>query len=93
MRVNNLVTDDHLELKLNGQSLQGEIMRRTSHRYKYQWLEFELVGQRPCQGGNVLQGNLESRPPGLHGSISIVQLEILVEYALSQSGYTRPEML
>ena len=93
MRVNNLVTDDRLELKLNGQSLQGEIMRRTSHRYEYQWLEFELVGQRPHQGRNVLQVSLESRPPGLHGSISIVQLEILVEYALPQSGYTRPEML
>ena len=93
MRVDNLVTDDRLELKLNGQSLRGEIMRRTSHRYEYQWLDFELAGIRPRQGQNVLEVSLESRPPGLHGSISVVQLEILVEYALPHSGYTRPEML
>ena len=93
IRVDNLVTDDRLEVTLNGVSLSDELMRRTSHRYEFQWLEFELVQQRPRQGHNKLGVSLMSRPPGLAGGVTIDQVELLIEYAQPHAAYTRPELL
>ena len=93
IRVNNLVADDQLKVMLNGVSLSGELMRRTSHRYEFQWLDYELVQQRPRQGHNVLSVCLTSRPQGLSGGVTIDQVELLVEYAHPRSAYTRPELI
>lgn len=93
VRVTGLVKADRLEFKLNGVSLSGELMRRTSHRYEFQWLEFELVRQRPRQGRNTLGVSLQSRPHGLQGGVTVDQVEILVEYDHPHSFYTRPELL
>ena len=93
IKVNNLVTADNFEVKLNGVSLSQEPVRRTSHRYEFQWLEYELLQQRPRQGTNELGVSLIARPPGLAGGITIDQVELLVEYALPQSAYDRPELL
>jgi hypothetical protein len=93
IRVNNLVTDDRLEVTLNGVSLSDELMRRTSHRYEFLWLDYELVRQRPSQGHNVLGVSLVSRPTGLAGGVTVDQVEILIEYAQPQAAYTRPELL
>ena len=85
MRVRNLVTADDLELSLNGSSLGGESMQRTSHRYDFQWLEYTLGKVLPRPGENVLSARLASRPEGLGGGVTIDQMEILVEYAGPQS--------
>ena len=93
IRVNDLVTADHLEVKLNGVSLSGELMRRTSHRYEFQWLDYELVRQRPRRGRNVLGVSLLARPRGLRGGVTVDQIDVLVEYAHPQAAYSRPELL
>ena len=93
IRVDNLVTADRLEVKLNGVSLSGELMRRSSHRYEFQWLDYELVQHRPRKGHNVLSLSLEARPKGLAGGVTVDQVELLVEYAHPRAAYTRPEML
>jgi hypothetical protein len=93
LRVNDLITDDRLEVKLNGVSLDGELMRRTSHRYEFQWLDYELVSVRPRRGRNVLAVSLQSRPNGLHGGVTVDQLEFLIEYGQPQSAYSRPDLI
>ncbi len=59
IKIVDLVSDDRLEIALNGQSLQGEICRR-EYGYKvapYQsmWLIFDLQRVRPHQGANRLE--------------------------------------
>ena len=93
IRVNDLVTADRLEVELNGASLSDELMRRTSHRYEFQWLDYELVRQRPRRGRNVLGVSLQSRPRGLQGGVTVDQVEVLVEYVHPKAAYTRPELL
>lgn len=93
IRIDNLVSADRLTVSLNGISLSGQRMRRTSHRYEFQWLEYELLELRPPQGRNVLSVTLESRPADFTGSVSVDQVELLVEYALPHSAYTRPDLL
>jgi hypothetical protein len=80
-------------LSLNGSSLGGEPMRRTSHRYDFQWLEYTLSKALPRPGENVLSVRLASRPEGLGGGVTIDQMEILVEYEGPQSISARPDML
>jgi hypothetical protein len=93
LKVLNLVTADRLEIKLNGATLAGESLRRTSHRYEFQWLELTLVHLRPRRGQNTLAVTLVSRPAGLEGGVTVQQLEILVEYNLPQAVEARPEFL
>ena len=93
IRVDKLVAADRLDVAMNGVSLSGELMRRTSHRYEFQWLDYELVRQRPRQGHNVLGVSLVSRPPGLAGGVTVDQVEVLIEYAQPRAAYTRPELL
>ena len=93
LRVRNLVTADNLELSLNGSSLAGEPMRRTSHRYDFQWLEYTLSKVLPRPGENVLSARLASRPEGLGGGVTVDQMEVLVEYAGPQSISARPDVL
>lgn len=93
LRVRNLVTADTLELSLNGSSLEGESMRRTSHRYDFQWLEYTLGKALPRPGENLLSARLASRPEGLGGGVTIDRMEILVEYEGPRSISGRPDML
>ena len=87
------MTADDLELSLNGRSLGEEPMRRTSHRYDFQWLEYTLGKVLPRPGENVLSARLASRPEGLVGGVTIDQMEVLVEYAGPQSISARPDVL
>ena len=93
LRVRNLVTADGLELSLNGRPLVTEALRRTSHRYDFQWLEFTLSEVLPRPGENRLAARLASRPQGLEGSVTIDQVEVLVEYDHPQSISARPDVL
>ena len=93
LKVQNLVTADDLKLSLNGSSLAGEALRRTSHRYDFQWLEYTLSRVLPRPGENLLVAKLVSRPKGLGGSVTIDQVEVLVEYDEPQSVSTRPDVL
>ena len=68
-------------------------MRRTSHRYDFQWLEYTLSKVLPRPGENVLSARLASRPEGLGGGVTVDQMEILVEYAGPQSISDRPDVL
>lgn len=85
--VNNLVSADALDVLLNGCSLSGETLRRTSFRsqlpYGGQWLEFDLESIRPRKGLNVLGVVLNGRPAGLVGSVTIEEVEICVQYTAS----------
>ena len=93
LRVRNLVAADEFNVFLNKQSLAGERLRRTSHRYDFQWLEFTLNKIRPRQGSNTLSVQLRSRPEGLEGGVTIDQSELLVEYNQPQSVSGRPDFL
>lgn len=93
IRVDNLVTADQLAVTLNGKPLTVERLRRTSHRYEFQWLEYELKTLRPRTGPNMLTVALESRPEGFAGGVVVDQVELLVEYGLPQSAYIRPDLL
>ena len=93
LRVRNLASADPLKVELNGVSLEDEWLRRTSHRYEFQWLEYLLMRERPSKGDNVLSVTLESRPEGPEGGLTVEQLEVLVEYALPHAFDSRPELL
>ena len=84
LRIRQTVSADRLTILLNGKSLEGELCRRRyGHEfgpYDAQWLEFELEGVRPRQGGNLLEISLDSRPVGLAGGISLEEMEIYLEY-------------
>lgn len=89
----NLVGADRLEVKLNGSALADEFLRRTSHRYEFQWLEYTLLRLRPKRGRNTLAVTLKSRPVGLEGGVTVEQVEILVEYDLPQAVDAKPAFL
>ena len=84
IRIVDLVSDDRLEIALNGQSLQGEICRR-EHGYKvvpYQgmWLIFDLQEVRPQQGANRLEIALVERPDDLVSPLRVTDVEVEVKY-------------
>ena len=84
IRIVDLVSDDRLEIALNGQSLQGEICRR-EFGYKvvpYQgiWLIFDLQRVRPQQGANRLEIALVERPDDLVSPLRVADVEVEVKY-------------
>lgn len=85
-----LVAADRLELKLNGESLSGERVRRGALRpidpYSGQWLEIELVRERPLQGRNQLEVTLQSRPTDLISPLILEDVEMKVEYDVFSGG-------
>jgi len=93
LKILNLVTADRFKVKLNGRDLSSEALRRTSHRYEFQWLEYTLVRVRPERGPNNLTVSLESRPEGLEGGVTVDLVELLVEYDHPHAPDARPEFL
>ncbi len=93
MRVLNLVDADRLEVRLNGVSLRQERLQRTSHRYEFLWLEYELVSRRPKTGWNQLEVALETRPKGLVGGVTVDHVELFVEYDQPKAYADRPQLL
>ena len=93
IKIVDLVSDDRLEIALNGQSLQGEICRR-EYGYKvapYQsmWLVFDLQRVRPQEGANRLEIALLGRPNDLVGSLRVTDVEVEVKYHPLPTGSKR----
>ncbi len=85
INVGELVFQDQFRVSLNGVSLESETCRRTPRphdAYTGQWLEFELEQVRPNRGVNTLQFALDSRPDGFEGSISVDDVELIIEYGI-----------
>ncbi len=84
IRIDNLVTDDQLSIRLNGNSLAREMCRRDFGNlhapYEGQRLEFELTESLPQRGLNTLDISLDGRAGGLKGGITIQGVEVLIEY-------------
>ena len=84
LSIRDLVVADRLEVRLNGQSLEGESVRRrpldAMAPYAGQRLDIELRKQRPQSGSNGLQIALLERPQDLVSSLCIEAVEILVKY-------------
>lgn len=82
--IDNLVTDDRLTIRLNGDSLATETCRRDFNNsiapYEGQWLTFELTEILPRRGPNTLDISLDSRPGGLEGGVTIQGVEVIIEY-------------
>ena len=79
-----LLTHDRLTFRLNGQSLEGDLCRRSYgsfiNAYWGQWLEFILEGVRPRKGQNVLSITLDGRPKDMTSSLVVEDIEIMVDY-------------
>jgi len=93
MRIRNMLTSIQLKVELNGESLAHERMRRSTHRYEFVWLEYDLVHVLPRQGDNMLDVTIEAVPEKFSGTLSVDQVELLVEYTHPQSFYERPDVL
>ncbi|MBM3802391.1 MAG: hypothetical protein FJW26_08810 [Acidimicrobiia bacterium] len=94
VKVNNLVGADKLQLSLNGKDITRDLVSRTTHIYRHQWLEFHLRETLPHKGNNVLRFALESRPAGLEKSRIVVdEVEILVQYRRFADLLSRPPVL
>lgn len=78
-----LLADDRLTIRLNGESLENELCRRDYgsffNAYWGQWLEFVLEGVRPRKGRNVLSITLDERAKGVVGALVIEDVELIVE--------------
>ena len=84
IHIDNLVSADRLNLRLNGESLNHEPCQRdfgsSISPYSGQWLEIELIAIRPRQGRNRLEIALDGRPRGLEGGLTVQHVELLIEY-------------
>ncbi len=82
--INNLVSADRLEIRLNDTRLDTGSCRRAPIRsrdpYAGQLLEFDLEKARPRKGHNLLEISLQERPPGFEGGIVVEDVDIFVEY-------------
>ena len=97
LSMRDLVGADRLEVRLNGQSLFGETVRRQPldpiAPYAGQRLDIELRGQRPQTGPNRLQIALLERPQDLVSSLCIEAVEVLVQYGTYPSaGLASPQV-
>ncbi len=81
--IKDLVFADRLTFQLNGRSLSGEGVTRSSADqiapYVGQWLEFSLSEVRPRKGRNTLEIALEGRADGLVSPLVIEDVEIVVD--------------
>ena len=87
--VTNLLTPDRLEIRLNGESLASERLRRRIRpveTYTGQRLEIDLVRVRPRTGANKLEISLAERPAGFEGGIVVEEVELLVQYDVFPAG-------
>ena len=91
----NHVSADRFTVVLNGQSLAGETMHRVRKSEpdtfnhsgaRNHWLDFHLRDILPRKGDNILRVDLESRPAGLHGSVNLEEIEIIIDYSPYPSG-------
>jgi hypothetical protein len=97
LSMRDLVGADRLEVRLNGQSLFGESVRRQPldpiAPYAGQRLDIELRGHRPQTGPNRLQIALLERPQDLVSSLCIEAVEVLVQYGTYPSaGLASPQV-
>ena len=88
-----LVSDDRLEVRINGERVPLARTRRWPLNpvspYSGMWLEIDLRGsERFRKGGNRLEVALLERPEGLLSKVTIEDVEVLVEYDLWPQGRT-----
>jgi hypothetical protein len=93
MKVKGMVTADTLDIRLNGDSIPNDRIRKTTHRYEHMWLDCELKDVLPAQGRNVLSFAIESRPKGLIGGARVELVEILIEHERPHRLANRPAAL
>ena len=83
MLIVDLLADDRLTIRLNGESLENEPCRRgygsPINAYWGQWIEFVLEGVRPRKGSNVLSITLEARAEGMTSSLVVEDVELIVD--------------
>ncbi|MFH1567054.1 MAG: hypothetical protein ABIL09_03575 [Gemmatimonadota bacterium] len=81
-----LTAADRLELRLNGEPLAGETVRREIldpiSPYVGQRLCVDLRRHRPRNGANRLEVVLQSRPQGLVSAVTLEAIEVVVSYAV-----------
>ena len=86
----NIVSADRFSVALNGHPLATETCRRLrkTERDTFPhsgprnfWLDFQLQDIRPLQGWNTLTITLDGRPKGLGGSVSLEEVEIIINYS------------
>ena len=84
IKLDNSARDDQINYTLNGDSLNEEQVVSSYGGqiapYQARWLEFRLRKVTPRQGLNELTISLDGRPDGLDGSITVEDVELLVEY-------------
>ena len=90
INIRDLVSEDRLNILLNGQSISSETCLRDYGdgvaAFVGQWLEFHLEKVRPRQGENLLEIALDRRAQGLVSPLSVDDVEITVEYGPFASG-------
>ena len=84
INVSDLVLEDRLTIRLNGESLSNEPVRRNFgnriNAYSGQWLEFRLETIRPRKGHNLLEITLDGRAKRMTSSLRVEDVEVIVEY-------------
>ena len=84
IHIGELVSDDKLQILLNGNSLESEHCKRYSSNeisaYHGQWLEFNLANIQPIKGPNKLDISLISHPVDLVSTLVIEDIEVIVKY-------------
>jgi hypothetical protein len=90
IKIVDLVSEDRLEVALNGKSLVSEVCRREYGwivaPYQSMWLVFDLQKVRPRQGKNLLEISLVGRPEDLVSPLKVAEAEVLVKYHPLPSG-------
>jgi len=90
IKIVDLVSEDRLEVALNGKSLVSEVCRREYGwivaPYQSMWLVFDLQKVRPRQGKNLLEISLVGRPEDLVSPLKVAEVEVLVKYHPLPSG-------
>jgi hypothetical protein len=90
IKIVDLVSEDRLEVALNGKSLVSEVCRREYGwivaPYQSMWLVFDLQKVRPRPGKNLLEISLVGRPEDLVSSLKVAEVEVLVKYLPLPSG-------
>lgn len=88
--VSNLVSEDHFDVTLNGETLTPETCGRSAIRsrdpYAGQWMSFDLGTGLLHQGKNTLSVCLASRPDGLEGGVVVEDVEVEITYGTYPSG-------
>ena len=84
IKIVDLVSEDRLDIGLNGKSLDAEICRREYGwivaPYQSMWLVFDLQKVRPRQGENRLEIALVERPEDLVSPLKVAEVEVVVKY-------------